>query len=273
MATDARRPLFPDARLNFAENLLSQSGTGDALVWSAARTRSPRRMSWDELRGASSRGFNSGCVPRGVKPGDRVAAMMPNMPETIAAMLAVSSLGAIWSSCSPDFGPQGGARPVRADRAGRLHRCDGYWYGRQAHRGGGQDRRGAGEAADGQEGAQSSTIWAYRQMSLTASTGPSRSDAALEPHAPGELVLRAPALRPSCSTSCFRSGTTGVPKCIVPSRRAARLIQHRKEHRLHAGHPCGADRFFYFTTCGWMMWIWLVHGLALAWTVSYLVCL
>ena len=117
---------FPDATLNFAENLLRQSGAADAIVF-RGEDKVERRLSWDELRALVSR-LQQAMRALGVKQGDRVAAMLPNMPETIAGMLAAASLGAIWSSCSPDFGVEG-----VLDRFGQIEpvlfiACDGYWY-------------------------------------------------------------------------------------------------------------------------------------------------
>ena len=247
---------FPDAQLNFAENLLPRSGTGDALVF-RGEDKVARRMDWDELRALVSR-LQQWLRAQGVKPGDRVAAMMPNMPETIAAMLAVSSLGAIWSSCSPDFGPQG-----VLDRFGQIEpvvfiACDGYWYA-------GKRIEVADKIAEVLE--KLPTVRKALIVDYLGSAGDVAArldravslDAALEPHAPGELVFeRLPFDHPLYIL--FSSGTTGVPKCIVHSAGGV-LLQHLKEHRLHAGIRTG-DRFFYFTTCGWMMWNWLVTGLA-----------
>ena len=117
---------FPDATLNFAENLLQKSGPADAIVF-RGEDKLVRRLSWDELRAMVSQ-LQQALVEIGVKQGDRVAAMLPNMPEAIAGMLATASLGAIWSSCSPDFGVEG-----VLDRFGQIEpvvfiACDGYWY-------------------------------------------------------------------------------------------------------------------------------------------------
>ena len=122
---------FPDARLNFAENLLRNTGDGDALVF-RGEDKVSRRVSFNELRAMVSR-LQQALEEAGVKAGDRVAAMMPNMPETVAAMLAATSIGAIWSSCSPDFGPQG-----VLDRFGQIEpvvfvTVDGYWYAGKAN--------------------------------------------------------------------------------------------------------------------------------------------
>ena len=117
---------FPDARLNYAENLLRKTGSSDAIVFKG-EDKVDRRLSWDELRALVSK-LQQLLRELGVRQGDRVAAMLPNMPEAIAGMLATASLGAIWSSCSPDFGIEG-----VIDRFGQIEpvvfiACDGYWY-------------------------------------------------------------------------------------------------------------------------------------------------
>ena len=121
---DAR--FFPEGRLNFAENLLRKSGSEDAIVF-RGEDKVSYRWSWDDLRARVSK-LQQAFAAMGIGEGDRVAAMMPNMPETIACMLAAASLGAIWSSCSPDFGEQG-----VLDRFGQIApklfiTCDAYWY-------------------------------------------------------------------------------------------------------------------------------------------------
>lgn len=247
---------FPDARLNFAENLLKKTGASQALVF-RGEDKVERRMSWDELHALVSR-LQQLFRAHGVRPGDRIAAMMPNMPETVACMLAAASLGAIWSSCSPDFGEQG-----VLDRFGQIEPVlfvtpDGYWY--------------AGKRIE--VGAKIAAVLA--QMPSVRATlvvdylGEARAvadaiplaqalDDAVAPYAPAALTFeRLPFEHPLYIL--FSSGTTGIPKCIVHSA-GGTLLQHVKEHRLHAGIGDG-DRFFYFTTCGWMMWNWLVSGLA-----------
>ncbi|TIP99206.1 MAG: acetoacetate--CoA ligase, partial [Mesorhizobium sp.] len=121
---------FPDAKLNFAENLLKKTGLGDAIVF-RGEDKVERRLSWNELHALTSR-LQQLFLSFGVKQGDRIAAMMPNMPETVAAMLATASIGAVWSSCSPDFGEQG-----VLDRFGQIEPVvfiapDGYWYNGKA---------------------------------------------------------------------------------------------------------------------------------------------
>jgi acetoacetyl-CoA synthetase len=247
---------FPDARLNFAENLLRKRGSQDALVF-RGEDKVARRMSWDELRDLVSR-LQQAFRAWGVKPGDRVAAMMPNMPETVACMLAAASLGAIWSSCSPDFGVQG-----VLDRFGQIEPVvfiapDGYWYGGKPIEVAEKIQVVLAKLPTVRRAVVIDYLGAAQEV---ASRTPAALtlDQALEPYAPQALEFeRLPFAHPLYIL--FSSGTTGVPKCIVHSA-GGTLLQHVKEHRLHAGIRDG-DRFFYFTTCGWMMWNWLVSGLA-----------
>jgi acetoacetyl-CoA synthetase len=247
---------FPDASLNFAENLLATSGAGEALVF-RGEDKVERRMSWDELRALVSR-LQQLFRVQGVKAGDRVAAMMPNMPETIACMLAAASLGAIWSSCSPDFGEQG-----VLDRFGQIEPVifiapDGYWY--NGKRIPVADKIAAVVAK--MPSVRLTLIVDYLGDAEAVASGIDRAetlDAAVGAFEPADLTFeRLPFDHPLYIL--FSSGTTGIPKCIVHSA-GGMLTQHVKEHRLHAGIEKG-DRVFYFTTCGWMMWNWLVTGLA-----------
>jgi acetoacetyl-CoA synthetase len=245
---------FPEARLNFAENLLAHAGEGDALIF-RGENKVADRWSWSRLTATVSR-LQQALSAMGIGEGDRVAAMMPNMPETVALMLAVTSLGAIWSSCSPDFGDQG-----VLDRFGQIEpklfvACDGYWYN--------------GKRQD----VSDKIVAVAAKLDVPVLVVPYAGDtAALIERLPDGRSFeqfitdfsvkdieyrRLPFSHPIYIL--FSSGTTGVPKCIVHSA-GGTLLQHLKEHRFHCGLEAG-ERLFYFTTCGWMMWNWLVSGLA-----------
>jgi acetoacetyl-CoA synthetase len=247
---------FPDARLNYAENLLKHEGESDALVF-RAEDKAERRWSWNKLREEVSR-LQQAMRAAGVGEGDRVAAMMPNMPETIAIFLAASSIGAIFSSCSPDFGVEG-----VVDRFGQIEpklffACDGYWYA-------GKTLQLAEKLA-----AISPRLPSATKTIIVKHIGSDNATAAVLANGTtlDEFVANFPAKDVEFTRLPFNhplyilysSGTTGIPKCIVHGAGGS-LIQHVKEHRLHADLNAG-DRLFYFSTCGWMMWNWLVSGLA-----------
>ncbi|MEE4278774.1 MAG: acetoacetate--CoA ligase [Halieaceae bacterium] len=245
---------FPDARLNFAENLLRHTGDGTALIGLLEDGRC-RRISYDDLR-AQVAALAHTLRELGVRPGDRVAGFMPNIPETVVAMLATASIGALWSSCSPDFGVNG-----VLDRFGQiaprvLFAADGYLYNGKACDSLGR-LAAIVDAIDSIEVAFVVPVLA--EVPDLGAVGIARpwSDALTG----GAAELRFEALPFDHPLFImYSSGTTGVPKCIVHGA-GGTLLQHLKEHQLQVGLRPG-DVFFYFTTCGWMMWNWLVSGLA-----------
>ncbi|MGF0537313.1 acetoacetate--CoA ligase [Agrobacterium sp. ES01] len=256
--TDTGRMLddrfFPQAKLNFAENLLAGAGDGDALIF-RGEDKVSYRWSWNMLSQTVSR-LQQAFRALGIGEGDRIAAMMPNMPETVACMLAATSIGAIWSSCSPDFGDQG-----VLDRFGQIEpklfiACDGYWYNGKM-----QDVADKVRAVTARLGVPSLIIpYAGDAKALAASISDAKTlDDFIAPYQAKPLdFVQLPFSHPVYIL--FSSGTTGVPKCIVHSA-GGTLLQHVKEHRFHCGVARG-EPIFYFTTCGWMMWNWLISGLA-----------
>ena len=244
---------FPDARLNFARNLLHRRDDGLAICF-RSEDRVERSLTYAELYLQVAE-IAGGLQNVGIKPGDRVCAYMPNMPETVIAMLATTAIGAIWSSCSPDFGVQG-----VLDRFGQiepriLFSADGYYYNGKQH-------DSLAKLAEIREGLPSVEKVVIAPLVVSQPMIDTVRDAVLwhdfSINADNVEFVDLPFNHPLYIL--YSSGTTGVPKCIVHGAGGS-LLQHLKEHRLHVDLYPG-DRFFYFTTCGWMMWNWLVSGLA-----------
>jgi acetoacetyl-CoA synthetase len=245
---------FPDAQINFAENLLADAD--DRLAISAhGEDGRITRLTRAELKQQvlALAGWLQGY---GVTPGDRVAAYTPNCIEAVITMLATASLGAVFSSCSPDFGLQG-----VCDRFGQIEPkiligCDGYHYAGKPI-----DRMDVLTAlADKLPTIDTVLVIGYLSAHPDCSRLPNAMlfDQAVASATPITQFQRMPFNAPLYIL--YSSGTTGAPKCIVHGI-GGTLIQHIKEHRLHTNLTAG-DTFFYFTTCGWMMWNWLVSGLA-----------
>ncbi|MCQ8780781.1 acetoacetate--CoA ligase [Mangrovibrevibacter kandeliae] len=249
---DAR--FFPDARLNYAETVLRPEASGEAVVF-RGEDKVERRLTHDELRALVSR-LAQAFRGAGVGIGDRIAGVMPNMPEALAAMLAAASIGAVWSSCSPDFGERG-----ILDRFGQIEpklliACDGYYYGGKTIELGTK----LAAVAAALKPAKTIVVPYLQQAESVAGRidgGMALGDFLAPFEAKPLSFERLPFAHPLYIL--FSSGTTGVPKCIVHSA-GGTLLQHLKEHRLHCDVRAG-DRVFYFTTCGWMMWNWLMSAL------------
>jgi acetoacetyl-CoA synthetase len=241
---------FPEARLNYAENLLRGRGASEAIVfWGEDRIQ--RRLTQKHLYDLVSR-LAQALADAGVKKGDRVGGYLPNVPEATAALLASASLGAVWSSCSPDFGVQG-----VLDRFGQIEPkilfcADGYLYNGKEF----DSQEKVSAVLDQLPSVQECVVIDYLGAPATAGTSLFEF---LEPFEPADIAFTEVEFNHPLYI-LYSSGTTGVPKCIVHGTGGA-LLQHIKEHRLHSDVKPG-DRLFYFTTLGWMMWNWLVSGLA-----------
>jgi len=251
---------FPGARLNFAEHLLRHRDERPALIFRGETARRDT-LTYAGLYDAVAR-LAAELRALGVRPGDRVAGYMPNLIETVVAMLAATSLGALWASCATDIGPAAALDRLGQVEPAVLFTVDGYLY-----RGERYDIRGkAAEVAGGIPGLRRVVVVPYldEQPNLRAIAG-AISYRELLDRGPAPVLRFEQLPFDHPVYIMFSSGTTGKPKCLVQSAGGV-LINHLKELLLHTDLR-REDRITYLTTCSWMMWNWLVSALAVGATV------
>ena len=245
---------FPEARLNYAENLLRRRDEALALVF-RGEDQVNTELSFGELYDRVSV-LAQALRTAGIRPGERVAGYLPNMPEALIAMLASAGIGAVWSSCSPDFGVQG-----VVDRFGQiaprvLFAADGYFFNGKRY----DNLSRLPDVVARIPSIERVVLVPYTSQSLDLGAVPGAStwEEFVAGFRPAPIAFE-PLPFDHPLFVMYSSGTTGPPKCIVHGH-GGTLLQHLKEHRLHSDLRAG-DRLMYFTTCGWMMWNWMVSAL------------
>jgi acetoacetyl-CoA synthetase len=246
---------FPNTSLNYAEHVFAGKDDGATAILHASELRELRELSWGDLRrqvAAAAAGLRG----LGVEPGDRVVAYLPNIPEAIVAFLAAASIGAVWSSCSPDFGPASVVDRFAQIEPKVLFAVDGYRYGGKDF-----DRRDViAQLQEAMPSLQRTVVLPYltEDPNLSSLRDAITWEGLQQEGAGAELSFTRVRFDHPLWV-LYSSGTTGLPKAIVQGQGGI-LLEHLKKLNLHVdAHP--GDRLFWFTTTGWMMWNFLVSGL------------
>ncbi|MGY8992000.1 MAG: acetoacetate--CoA ligase [Rhodospirillales bacterium] len=246
---------FPDAQLNYAENLLRRRDETPAIFF-RAEDQIERQLTWRELYDEVSR-LSQAMRNSGIRPGDCVAGFLPNIPEAVIACLATASLGAVWTSCSPDFGIQGVLDRFGQAKPRMIFTADGYFYQGKVFESLERMRTVTADLPT----VENIIVFPFTKETPDLASLPGATSALdFVAGTEAQKIDFTPVAFNSPLFIMYSSGTTGVPKCIVHSVGGV-LLQHLKEHQLHCDIKPG-DRVFYATTCGWMMWNWLISALA-----------